>query len=111
MGADEEQRWVLVKIKDDKADSRLKPVRLQPDSALGKDHGRGCGPVEMNHRRLESLEIPDPPFVGGGLPRLDVHWVRPELVAQVAFKGKLRHPRFEGLRRNKRPQDVVRENG
>jgi bifunctional non-homologous end joining protein LigD len=40
--------------------------------------------------------------------------VRPRLVAQVAFTewtrdGKLRHPRFKGLRRDKRPQEVTRE--
>jgi bifunctional non-homologous end joining protein LigD len=40
--------------------------------------------------------------------------VKPELVAQVGFtewtrEGKLRHPRFLGLRDDKRPQEVVRE--
>jgi bifunctional non-homologous end joining protein LigD len=40
--------------------------------------------------------------------------VRPELVAQVGFTewtgdGKLRHPRFLGLRRDKSAADVVRE--
>jgi DNA ligase D-like protein (predicted ligase) len=42
------------------------------------------------------------------------HWVRPELVAQIGFSewtrdGKLRHPRYLGLRDDKPPQDVVRE--
>ncbi|MCF6525755.1 non-homologous end-joining DNA ligase [Streptomyces sp. JJ36] len=42
------------------------------------------------------------------------HWVRPELVAQVAFTewtrdGMLRHPRFLGLRHDKEPREVVRE--
>ena len=42
------------------------------------------------------------------------HWVRPELVAQVGFSewtgdGKLRHPRFIGLREDKKLTDVVRE--
>lgn len=78
--------------------------------------GYDAGVLRNLRRRLESLEIPDPAFVGNGLPRVDVHWVRPELVVEVAFTewtrdGKLRHPRFEGLRRDKRPQDVVRENG
>jgi bifunctional non-homologous end joining protein LigD len=40
--------------------------------------------------------------------------VEPRLVAQVAFTewtgdGQLRHPRFQGLRRDKDPADVVRE--
>ena len=42
------------------------------------------------------------------------HWLRPELVAQIGFSewtrdGKLRHPRYLGLRDDKDPQDVVRE--
>jgi DNA ligase D-like protein (predicted ligase) len=42
------------------------------------------------------------------------HWLRPELVAQIGFSewtrdGKLRHPRYLGLREDKAPQDVVRE--
>jgi len=37
------------------------------------------------------------------LPRLRAHWVRPEIVVQVAFiewtvHGKLRHPRLLGVR-------------
>jgi bifunctional non-homologous end joining protein LigD len=40
--------------------------------------------------------------------------VRPKLLAQIGFTewtagGKLRHPRFLGLRDDKRPEDVVRE--
>lgn len=42
------------------------------------------------------------------------HWLRPELVAQIGFSewtrdGKLRHPRYVGLREDKAPEDVVRE--
>jgi len=42
------------------------------------------------------------------------HWCLPELVAAVGFTewtgdGKLRHPRFEGLRPDKDPRTVVRE--
>ena len=42
------------------------------------------------------------------------HWVRPEVVVQVAFiewtvHGKLRHPRLLGLRFDKAARDVVRE--
>lgn len=40
------------------------------------------------------------------------HWVHPDLVAQVEFTewtedGKLRHPSYLGLRRDKNPADVV----
>jgi bifunctional non-homologous end joining protein LigD len=64
--------------------------------------------------RLEALEIPEPPFQrGSGLPR-QARWVKPELVGQFAFgewtrDGKLRHPRYLGLRDDKRPREVVRE--
>jgi bifunctional non-homologous end joining protein LigD len=65
-------------------------------------------------RTLSSLECTEPPFDRGTLPRAGVHWVEPRLVGQVAFSewtnaGQLRHPRFEGLRRDKDPTTVVRE--
>ena len=65
-------------------------------------------------RRLGPLELPSSPFVDARVPERGVHWVRPELVAQVAFSewthdGKLRHPRFEGLRPDKAPSEVRRE--
>jgi bifunctional non-homologous end joining protein LigD len=65
--------------------------------------------------RLDALEIPVTPFTRAiGLPRSHAHWVRPEIVAQVAFiewtgHGKLRHPRFVGLRDDKAARQVVRE--
>jgi bifunctional non-homologous end joining protein LigD len=63
---------------------------------------------------LAGLERPETPFDRGALPRSGVHWVEPELVGQVAFSewttaGQLRHPRFQGLRRDKDPATVVRE--
>ncbi|HZT38791.1 MAG TPA: non-homologous end-joining DNA ligase [Bryobacteraceae bacterium] len=65
-------------------------------------------------RQLRRLETAECPFRADGLPKAGVHWVKPELVAQIGFTewtgaGKLRHPRFLGLRQDKRPQDVVRE--
>jgi DNA ligase D-like protein (predicted ligase) len=64
--------------------------------------------------RLSALERDDPPFAPDTLPRTGVHWVEPRLVCQIGFAewtgaGRLRHPRFLGLRRDKRPQEVVRE--
>jgi len=64
--------------------------------------------------QLAKLETATSPFVGDGLPRGGVHWVKPKLVAQIAFTewtsgGKLRHPRFIGLREDKDPMEVVRE--
>jgi DNA ligase D-like protein (predicted ligase) len=58
--------------------------------------------VELR-QRLDRLEIPAPPFTRAvGLPRVRAHWVRPEIVVQVAFiewtaNGKLRHPRLIGV--------------
>jgi bifunctional non-homologous end joining protein LigD len=64
---------------------------------------------------LEALEVSESPFEGavGDLPR-QARWVRPELVGQFAFgewtrDGKLRHPRYLGLREDKEPREVVRE--
>jgi bifunctional non-homologous end joining protein LigD len=54
-------------------------------------------------RRLDTLTIERPPFTKAiGLPRLRAHWVKPEIVVQVAFiewtvNGKLRHPRLLGV--------------
>jgi ATP-dependent DNA ligase len=65
--------------------------------------------------RLDGLEIGEPPFTKGvGLPRLRVHWVRPEVVVQVGFMEwtphqKLRHPRLIGLRIDKAAREVTRE--
>ena len=65
--------------------------------------------------RLDPLELPEAPFTkAAGLPRARAHWVRPEVVVQVAFMewtsgGKLRHPRLVGLRIDKAARDVTRE--
>ncbi len=56
-----------------------------------------------------------PKSVAVDAPRVrDAIWVKPKLVAQVAFTewtsdNKLRHPSFLGLRPDKRPDEVVRE--
>ena len=54
--------------------------------------------------RLDAIELPASPFTKAvGLPRLRAHWVRPEIVVEVAFiewtvHGKLRHPRLLRIR-------------
>ncbi|HXB69921.1 MAG TPA: hypothetical protein VNY05_16835 [Candidatus Acidoferrales bacterium] len=64
--------------------------------------------------QLGAIEIPKSPFTkADGLPRVRAHWVRPEVVVQIAFiewtvHGKLRHSRFLG-RINKQARDVLRE--
>jgi bifunctional non-homologous end joining protein LigD len=64
-------------------------------------------------RTLEARAIAKSPFAGGptGWPSRNVHWVRPELVAEVAFAewttdGKVRHPSFQGLRDDAAPRTV-----
>jgi bifunctional non-homologous end joining protein LigD len=64
--------------------------------------------------RLRGLETPESPFTDAWpIPR-GTHWTRPELVAQIGFaewtpEGRLRQPRFLGLRDDKPPAQVIRE--
>jgi len=63
--------------------------------------------------KLEPLRREDSPFADDVRERR-VTWVEPKLVAQVGFSewtrdGRLRHPRFLGLRDDKAPEEVVRE--
>jgi bifunctional non-homologous end joining protein LigD len=64
--------------------------------------------------RLRSLETAEPAFVDARPVPRGVHWVRPDLVAQIGFAewtsdARLRQPRFLGLRDDKSPGEVVRE--
>ena len=65
-------------------------------------------------KRLGPLRRPDSPFADDAAPTRGTTWVEPLLVAQIGFSewtrdGRLRHPRFLGLRDDKDPRDVVRE--
>ncbi len=64
-------------------------------------------------KRLAKIPAAHAPVLGAPGLR-DARWVKPELVCEVRFSewtrdGALRHPTFEGLREDKRPEDVVRE--
>jgi bifunctional non-homologous end joining protein LigD len=64
--------------------------------------------------RLRAIETDRSPFADHPKARKGEHFVRPRLVGQVGFSewtrdGKLRHPRFLGMRTDKKPKDVVRE--
>ena len=71
--------------------------------------------LEDLRKKLTAREEPTSPFKQArtaGITR--AHWVRPELVAEVAFTewtsdGRLRHPSFQGLREDKNPKDVRHE--
>ena len=65
-------------------------------------------------KQLTKLERPESPFVGKPPVRKAVHWVKPEVVVQVGFAewtrdGRLRHPRFLGIRDDKSAREVARE--
>ncbi len=81
----------------------------------------GTGFTEASLRELRSaleplgakreLELENAPR---GAHARGVHWVEPKLVAEVAFTGftedgLLRHPTFQGLREDKRPEEVRAE--
>ena len=65
--------------------------------------------------RLKKIETDTPPVPN--LPRSVVrtaHWVKPALLCEVSFTewtddGHIRHPSFQGLREDKKPQEVVKE--
>jgi bifunctional non-homologous end joining protein LigD len=70
--------------------------------------------LERLGRRLDRLERASSPLDDGEVRQRGVHWVRPELVAEIGFAewtrdGRLRHPSYLGLRTDKRAREVVRE--
>jgi DNA ligase D-like protein (predicted ligase) len=66
-------------------------------------------------RRLEALGQTQSPFAdAASIRERNIRWVKPTLVAELGFSewtsaGRLRHPRFLGLRDDKPAGDVVRE--
>ena len=82
--------------------------------------GSGFGDAEIERllALLRPLERPTSPFPAPPkMPRVrkgDVVWVEPRLVAEIAFgewtrDGRLRHPRYVGLRDDKPAREVRRE--
>jgi bifunctional non-homologous end joining protein LigD len=86
--------------------------RLRYAGKVGTGFDRAT--LETLGRRLQELVRDDPPFADvHPIPR-GTQWVEPELVAQIAFgewtrDGRLRHPRYLGLREDKPAREVVRE--
>ena len=87
--------------------------RLRYAGKVGTGFDRSA--LESLTAQLRSIERDDSPFSGPVAPRpAGVRWVEPRLVAQIGFAewtrgGRLRHPRFLGLRDDKPPEQVVRE--
>ncbi|HZH04885.1 MAG TPA: non-homologous end-joining DNA ligase, partial [Myxococcaceae bacterium] len=64
-------------------------------------------------KQLKALEVKAPSVVNPPKER-GARWVKPQLVAQISFAewtrdGAMRHPSFQGLRDDKKPEDCVRE--
>lgn len=65
-------------------------------------------------KKLSAIERSKAVCTKDSIRERGLHWVEPKFVAQVGFTewtdaGKLRHPRYLGLRTDKKPSEVVRE--
>ena len=92
----------------------------EPDGSLRYSGKVGTGFNEhvlaSLKQKLDRLVQKEPPFINPpkGAEARRAHWVKPQLVAEIAFTewtkdGTLRHPSFQGLREDKNPTEVVRE--
>ena len=88
----------------------------------GPDGYRDVGKIgtgfdaKMRHQLREMLEKirVDKPVAVDAKKRAGAVWVQPKYVCQVHFTewtddGRLRHPVFQGLRTDKKPEEVIRE--
>jgi bifunctional non-homologous end joining protein LigD len=78
--------------------------------------GSGFNGASLRHMRetLEAMASDVNPFPARAVPGRTNHWVRPDLVAEVSFSewtvtNSIRHPVFQGLRKDKPARSVVRE--
>jgi len=71
--------------------------------------------LQYLYRRMYPLIQLETPFSPAPPKNEDVIWVKPEIVCEIKFSewtsaGIMRHPVFIGIRDDKRPQDVRKEN-
>jgi ATP-dependent DNA ligase len=64
--------------------------------------------------QLNQIERRTSPYDQGDPKTNQVHFVTPKLVCEIAFtewtqRNRLRHPRFKGLRRDKRPEEIQKQ--
>jgi bifunctional non-homologous end joining protein LigD len=93
-------------------DAKRAPLRYAGKVGTGFDERMLRGLL----KRLQPLERKTPPVersTARGVAR-GVHWVEPELVAEIAYTewtgdGRLRHPVYVGLREDKTAAEVVEE--
>jgi bifunctional non-homologous end joining protein LigD len=78
--------------------------------------GSGFNGASLRHMRetLAAIETDENPFPPRAVPGRGNHWVKPNLVAEVSFSewtatNSIRHPVFQGLRKDKPAESVLRE--
>ena len=84
-------------------------LRYAGKVGTGYDHAT----LRALRARMDTMAQAASPFADP-VPEPTAHWIRPELVVHVGFsewtrEGRLRHPRFGGLRTGKPPAEVIRE--
>lgn len=100
----------------DRPSHALSQVIVQPQLRYAGSVKTGFSSAPGLLKRLQAIEADTTPFAGDqpSSARSELHWVRPELVANVDFAewtagGRLRQSSFKGLRTDKDPLAVRRE--